>query len=72
MIIEYVKCRADLNFKVNFGLNGIIGTVATWWDLVVFGKKVMVIDFFPKIYPRSITVRSREKKRKFITVLAES
>ena len=26
--IEHLRCREDLNFKVNFRLNGAIGTVA--------------------------------------------
>ena len=30
-------CRADLNFKVNFGEYGAIGTIVTKWDLIVFG-----------------------------------
>ena len=34
----YLKCRADLNFEDDFGLNGAIGTVATWWDFILFGK----------------------------------
>ena len=38
MTIEYLKCRADLNFEVNFGVNGAIGIVVKWWDLIVFGK----------------------------------
>ena len=25
MTIEYLKCRADLNFEVAFGVNGAIG-----------------------------------------------
>ena len=28
MIVEYLTCRADLNFEVDFGVNGVIGTVA--------------------------------------------
>ena len=27
MIIEYLKCRADLNFEVDFVVNGAIGTI---------------------------------------------
>ena len=27
MTIEYLKCRADLNFKVDFRVNGAIGTI---------------------------------------------
>ena len=29
MTLEYLKCRADLNFEVDFGSNGAIGTVET-------------------------------------------
>ena len=35
--IEYLKCRADLNFEVDFGVNGAIGTIVTKWDLILFG-----------------------------------
>ena len=27
--IEYLKCRADLNFKVDFRVDGAIGTIVT-------------------------------------------
>ena len=37
MTIEFRKCRADLNFEVDFGVNGAIGTIVTKWDLVLFG-----------------------------------
>ena len=37
MIIEYLKCRADLSFEVNFGVNCAIGTIVTKWDLILFG-----------------------------------
>ena len=37
MTIEYLKCRADLNFEVNFAANGDIGTTVTKWDLIFFG-----------------------------------
>ena len=33
-----LKCTTDLNFQVDFGSNGDIGTVATWWNLILFGK----------------------------------
>ena len=39
MTIEYLKCRADLNFEVEFGVNGAIGTVVTKWDLFYSGNK---------------------------------
>ena len=35
--IEYLKCRADFNFKVNFGVNSAIRTFVTKWDLILFG-----------------------------------
>ena len=38
MTIEYLMCRADLNFEVDFGVNGAIGTIATKWDLIVSGS----------------------------------
>ena len=36
MTIEYLKCRADLNFEANFGVNGGIGAIVTKWDLISF------------------------------------
>ena len=32
-----VKCRADLNFEVDFGVNSAIGAIVTKWDLILFG-----------------------------------
>ena len=37
MTIECRKCRADLNFEVDFGVNCDIGKIVTKWDLIVFG-----------------------------------
>ena len=37
MTIEYLKFTADLNFEVDFGVNGAIGTILTEWDLILFG-----------------------------------
>ena len=37
MTIEYLKCRADLNFEVDFGVNGAIGTIVTNLGLTLFG-----------------------------------
>ena len=37
MIMGYLMCRADLNFEVDLGVNGAIGTIVTKWDLMVFG-----------------------------------
>ena len=34
MFIEYLKCRAHLNFEVYFGLNGAIGAIVAKWDLI--------------------------------------
>ena len=37
MTIEYLKCRADLNFEVDFGVNGGIDATVNKWDLILFG-----------------------------------
>ena len=37
MTIEYLKCRVDLNFEVDFGVNGAIGMIVTKWDMILFG-----------------------------------
>ena len=37
MTIEYLKRRADLNFEIDFGVNGAIGAIVPKWDLIVFG-----------------------------------
>ena len=37
MIIVYLMCRADLDFEVDFGVNGAISTIVTKWDLIVLG-----------------------------------
>ena len=36
MTIEYLKCKADLNFEGAFGVNGTIGTIVAKWDLIIF------------------------------------
>ena len=33
--IEYLKCRADLNFDDDFRVNGFIGMIVTKWDLIL-------------------------------------
>ena len=43
MTIEYLKCRADLNFEVDFGVHGAIGTIVTKWDLIIFGKWIVFL-----------------------------
>ena len=37
MTIEYLMCRADLNFDGDFVVNGAIGTIVTKWNVIVFG-----------------------------------
>ena len=37
MTIEYLKCRADLNFEVDFGENGAIGAIVIKWDVILIG-----------------------------------
>ena len=37
MTIEYLKCRADFNLEVDFGINGAIETIVTKWYLILFG-----------------------------------
>ena len=35
MTIEYLNCRADHNFEVDFGVYGaIIWTIVTKWDVI--------------------------------------
>ena len=47
MTIEYLTCRADHKFEVDFGAIGAIGTIVTKWDLIVFGQ---CINFIHNIY----------------------
>ena len=46
--IEYLTCRADLNFEVDFGVNGAIGAIVTKWDLFYSdnGSFSYIIYFF--------------------------
>ena len=37
MAIEYLKCRKDVNFEVDFRVNDVIGTIVTKWDVILFG-----------------------------------
>ena len=43
MTIKYLMCRADL--KIDFGVNGAIGTIVTKWDFTVFGSFSYIIQF---------------------------
>ena len=33
MTIEYLKCRKDLNFEVDFRVNDVIGKTVTKWNV---------------------------------------
>ena len=37
MAIEYLKCRKDVNFEVDFRVNDVISTIVTKWDVILFG-----------------------------------
>ena len=37
MAIEYLKCRKDVNFEVDFRVNDVIGMIVTKWDVILFG-----------------------------------
>ena len=37
MTIEYLKCRKDLDFEVDFRVNDVIGTTVTKWNVNLFG-----------------------------------
>ena len=54
MTIEYLKCRADLHFEVDFGVNGAIGAIVTKWDLILFGSWIVffhnIIYFFNTLH----------------------
>ena len=43
MTIEYLNCRADFNFTVDFGINSANGTIVTKWDLILFRKWIVFI-----------------------------
>ena len=40
---DYRKCRAGLNFEIDFGVNGAIGTIVTKWDHILFGLWIVFI-----------------------------
>ena len=37
MTIEYLKCRKDLNFEVDFRVNDVIGRIVTERNVILFG-----------------------------------
>ena len=43
MIIEYLKCRKDLNFEVDFRVKGVFGTTVTKWNVMLFGQRFVFI-----------------------------
>ena len=43
--IKYLKYRTDLNFEVNFRVNGVIGTIVTKRVLYLFGKWIVFFYF---------------------------
>ena len=38
MTIEYLKCRKDLNFEVDFRVNDVIGMIVTEWNVIFLFK----------------------------------
>ena len=60
MTIEYLKCRKDLNFEVDFGVNDVIGTIVTEWNVILFGQWLVFIHnifFCLNTHPMSLTYR---------------
>ena len=49
--IEYVKYRANFNVEVDVRVNGAIGTIVTKWDLILFGKWIVLIMIKSFFYP---------------------
>ena len=53
MTIEYVKCRADLNFEVDFGVNGAIGAIVHlchYFDVTKISLERWIIYIYIYIY----------------------
>ena len=44
MTIEYLKCRTDLNFEIDLGVNDAISTIVTKWDLILLGYWIVFIQ----------------------------
>ena len=36
MTIEYLTCRKDFNFEVDFEVNDVIGMIVTEWNVILF------------------------------------
>ena len=65
MTFEYLNCRADLNFEVDFGVNGAIKTIVTKWDLILFGEWIVfihIVFFFFFLKYASFAFRAVEKE----------
>ena len=61
MTIEYLKYREVLNFKVDFGVNGAIGTIVTKWDISFYsdnGSFSLIILFNTHDMPLNVTLLS--------------
>ena len=56
MTIGYLECREDLNFEVDFRVNGTIGTIVTKWDLIFLKNgpflSIIIIFFNPPLQVR--------------------
>ena len=50
MIIEYLKCRADFNFEIDYGLDSAIDMVVTGGILLYLENRIILIHctFFSK------------------------
>ena len=61
MTIEYLKCRKDLNFEVDFRVNDVIGTIVTEWNVILFGcffsSMIHNIFFCLNTHPMPLTYR---------------
>ena len=61
------KCRrADLKLEVAFGPNGTIGTVVIWWDLILYGNRIIFIHYTilfsnPNSMPSNKTIKTCNK-----------
>ena len=37
MTIEYLKCKKDPNYYIDFRVNVVVGTIVSEWDVILFG-----------------------------------
>ena len=66
MTIEYLKCRADLNFEVDIGVNGAFGTSVTKWDLILFGYFICFHPYFLNTHHMLLTKGLRLTVNKYM------